>query len=156
MTKSRDLGNLAQSVAVNLPTALGSAGSNLVVNSGGNGLEFADAGGSGTTVHDTLSAMTSAATPDEGTLHYNKENDTLYVKAPNGFYAIATITNNSPTFDTNGVSQTTDGSTTTIAADGTFTLTAGTNTVVTINASDVEALETISKIIYRIAIFLVR
>lgn len=111
---------------------------------GSGGVAFADAGGSGTTIHDTLSAMISAATPDEGTLHYNKQNDTLYVKAPNGFYAIATISNNSPTFDSNGVSQTTGSSTTTIAADGTFTLTAGTNTVVTINASDADVGQTLT------------
>ena len=45
MTKSRDLGNLAQTVAVNLPTALGTAGQSLVVNSGADGLEFGDAAG---------------------------------------------------------------------------------------------------------------
>lgn len=58
MTKSRDLGNLAQTVAVNLPTALGSAGQTLAVNTGANGLEFADAatGGGG-----SLEAVASGA-----------------------------------------------------------------------------------------------
>ena len=47
MTKSRDLGNLAQTVAVNLPTSLGTAGQTLVVNSGADGLEFGAASGGG-------------------------------------------------------------------------------------------------------------
>ena len=42
MTKSRDLGNLAQNVSVNLPSSLGSAGEFLTVNSGGTALEFAN------------------------------------------------------------------------------------------------------------------
>ena len=41
MTKSRDLGDLAQTVAVNLPATLGTASQVLQVNSGANGLEFA-------------------------------------------------------------------------------------------------------------------
>jgi hypothetical protein len=56
MTKSRDLGNLAQTVAVNLTTSLGTAGQTLVVNSGADGLEFgAASGGSGVTVYTGLS-----------------------------------------------------------------------------------------------------
>ena len=55
MTKSRDLGNLAQTVAVNLPTALGTAGQSLVVNSGADGLEFGAASGGGVTVYTGLS-----------------------------------------------------------------------------------------------------
>ena len=113
-------------------------------NTGGMTWEAASGGGSGTTIYDTLSAMIAAATPDEGTLHYNKQNDTLYVKAPSGFFAIATITNSSPTFDSNGISQTTDSSTTTIAANGSFELTAGSNTVVTVNASDVDVGQTLT------------
>lgn len=42
MTKSRDLGNLAQNVSVNLPSSLGSAGQVVTVNSGGSALEFAN------------------------------------------------------------------------------------------------------------------
>ena len=41
MTKSRDLGDLVQTVAVNLPATLGTASQVLQVNSGANGLEFA-------------------------------------------------------------------------------------------------------------------
>ena len=137
MSNTKNLANLA--------AALDDGTNGQVLQStGSGGVAFADAGGSGTTIHDTLSAMTAAATPDEGTLHYNKQNDTLYVKAPSGFFAIATITNSSPTFDSNGISQTTGSSTTTIAADGSFTLTAGTNTVVTINASDVDVGQTLT------------
>ena len=40
MTKSRELGDLAQTVATSLPTALGTAGQTLVVNSAADGLEF--------------------------------------------------------------------------------------------------------------------
>lgn len=40
MTKSRDLANIAQSVATNLPSAMGTAGQYIKVNSGANGLEF--------------------------------------------------------------------------------------------------------------------
>ena len=61
MTKSRDLGNLAQTVAVNLPTTLGTAGQTLVVNSGGTALEFADAatGGGGGSLEATASGTLS-------------------------------------------------------------------------------------------------
>ena len=45
MTKSRDLGNLAQTVAVHLPATLGTASQVLQVNSGATALEFADASG---------------------------------------------------------------------------------------------------------------
>ena len=57
MTKSRDLGDLAQTVATSLPTALGTAGQTLVVNSGGTALEFADAatGGGGGSLEATAS-----------------------------------------------------------------------------------------------------
>ena len=57
MTKSRDLANLAQTVAVNLPTTLGSAGQTLAVNTGGNALEFANAatGGGGGSLEATAS-----------------------------------------------------------------------------------------------------
>ena len=55
MTKSRDLGNVAQSIATSLPTSLGSAGQAIVVNTGANGLEFGDAGSS-VTVVESLTA----------------------------------------------------------------------------------------------------
>lgn len=47
MTKSRDLGNLVKTGAVQFPDGLGTAGQALQVNSGATGLEFADAGGGG-------------------------------------------------------------------------------------------------------------
>jgi hypothetical protein len=64
MTKSRDLGNLAQTVAVNLPTALGTAGQSLVVNSGGTALEFGAASGGGVTVYDNTGDLPSSGNTD--------------------------------------------------------------------------------------------
>lgn len=64
MTKSRDLGDLAQTVAVNLPTALGTAGETLVVNSGADGLEFGAASGGGVTVYDNTGDLPSSGNTD--------------------------------------------------------------------------------------------
>ena len=60
-TKARELGDLAQTVATSLPTALGTAGQTLAVNSGANGLEFADAatGGGGGSLEATASGALS-------------------------------------------------------------------------------------------------
>lgn len=137
MTKSRDLANLAQTVAVNLPTTLGSAGQNLAVNSGGNGLEFADAGGTGVTVHSNQAAMlTDAASASEGSLHYDTDANKLYVKNENGgFFLLATITNTAPTITS--FSENTGGAgANNLTTGGTFGLTAGSNSVITINATD--------------------
>ena len=59
MTKSRDLGDLAQTVAVNLPATLGTASQVLQVNSGGTALQFADAAAGGGTVQATASGALS-------------------------------------------------------------------------------------------------
>ena len=103
---------------------------------GSGGVQFADSTGSGVTVHANQAAMlTDAASADEGTLHYETGTNKLYVKASSGFYLLASITNASPTIDS--FSEATGGaSANNLTADGTFTLTAGSNTVITINASD--------------------
>ena len=106
MTKSRDLGNLVS-----------------------------DGASSGVAVYATIDAMTSVASPSAGDLAYVTANTSLYQNNGNGWYKIATI-NTSPAIGSNGVSQTTSGSTTTLTDNGTFTLTEGANTVVTITASD--------------------
>ena len=71
MTKSRDLGNLAQTVAVNLPTSLGSASQTLAVNSGASALEFVDAatGGGG----GSLEAVASGTLSDGSTVVINSD-----------------------------------------------------------------------------------
>jgi len=139
MTKSRDLGNVAQTVAVNLPTALGTAGQTLVVNSGGTALEFgAASGGSGVTVYTGLSGtdgtpsgatyLLNASSPSAGDLAYVTANTSLYQNNGNGWYRIAVI-NTTPT-----ISSVEDASSNTTP----FTLTGGTNTVITVTASDAE------------------
>jgi len=139
MTKSRDLGNLAQTVAVNLPTALGTAGQTLVVNSGADGLEFgAASGGSGVTVYTGLSGtdgtpagatyLLNASSPSAGDLAYVSSNTSLYQNNGNGWYRIAVI-NTTPT-----ISSVADASSNTTP----FTLEGGTNTVITVTASDAD------------------
>jgi len=110
---------------------------------GSGGVQFADSSGSGVTVHANQAAMlTDAASADEGTLHYETDNNRLYVKQTSGFYLLASITNVAPTIDS--FSENTGGAgANNLTADGTFTLTAGSNTVITINASDAD-LETLS------------
>ena len=67
-TKARELGDVAQSVATSLPTALGTAGQTLAVNSGENGLEFADASsGGGMTVYKGISGTDGS--PNSGDLY---------------------------------------------------------------------------------------
>ena len=102
---------------------------------GSGGVAFADAS-SGVTIHNTQAAMlTDAASADEGTLHYETDNNKLYVKASSGFYLLASITNVTPTIDS--YSENTGGAgANNLSSGGTFTLTAGSNTVITINASD--------------------
>ena len=139
MTKNRDLGNLAQTVAVNLPTSLGTAGQSLVVNSSADGLEFgAASGGSGVTVYTGLSGtdgtpsgatyLLNASSPSAGDLAYVSSNTSLYQNNGNGWYRIAVI-NTTPT-----ISSVADASSNTTP----FTLEGGTNTVITVTASDVD------------------
>ena len=94
-----------------------------------------DGASSGVAVYATIDAMTSVASPSAGDLAYVTANTSLYQNNGNGWYKIATI-NTSPAIGS--VSETTSGSTTTLTDNGTFTLTAGANTVVTITASDTD------------------
>ena len=101
MTKSRDLGNLAQTVAVNLPTALGTAGQTLVVNSGADGLEFgaASGGGSGVTTYTGKSGtdgtpagatyIDNVSSPSEGDLAYDLAADQLYIRTTSAWKRVA-------------------------------------------------------------------
>ena len=101
MTKSRDLGDLAQTVAVNLPTALGTAGETLVVNSGGTALEFSAASGGSMTVYNDINGtdgtpsgytyLTNASSPSNGDLAFVTANNTVYVRAASGWRKIATV-----------------------------------------------------------------
>jgi hypothetical protein len=100
MTKSRDLGNLAQTVAVNLPTSLGTAGQTLVVNSGADGLEFgAASGGSGVTTYTAKSGtdgtpagatyIDNVSSPSEGDLAYDLAADQLYIRTTSAWKRVA-------------------------------------------------------------------
>lgn len=97
----------------------------------------------GLTTHTNQATMlTDAASASEGSLHYETDNNRLYVKQTSGFYLLASITNASPTIDS--FSENTGGAgANNLTSGGTFTLTAGSNTVVTINATEPD-LETIS------------
>ena len=88
-TKARELGDLAQTVATSLPTALGTAGQTLVVNNGA--LEFADASGGGMTVYATLDALSEVSSPSNGDLAFVTANNTVYVRASSGWRKIATV-----------------------------------------------------------------
>ncbi len=98
--------------------------------------------GSGVTVHTNQAAMlTDAASASEGSLHYETANNKLYVKQTSGFFLLASITNTAPTVS--GFTETTgSGSATTIADNGTFALTSGSNTVITLTATEPD-LETL-------------
>jgi len=136
MSNTKNLANLA--------SALDDGTSGQVLQStGSGGVQFADSTGSGVTVHANQAAMlTDAASASEGTLHYETGTNKLYVKQSSGFYLLASITNASPTIDS--FSENTGGAgANNLTAGGTFTLTAGSNTVVTINATEPD-LETIS------------
>jgi len=136
MSNTKNLANLA--------SALDDGTSGQVLQStGSGGVQFADSTGSGVTVHANQAAMlTDAASADEGTLHYETGTNKLYVKQTSGFYLLASITNASPTIDS--FSENTGGAgANNLTAGGTFTLTSGSNTVVTINATEPD-LETIS------------
>lgn len=110
---------------------------------GSGGVQFADSSGSGVTVHENQAAMlTDAASADEGTLHYETGTNKLYVKQTSGFYLLASITNVAPTIDSFSENTNSAGAND-LTAGGTFTLTKGSNTVITINATEPD-LETIS------------
>jgi len=94
-TKSRDLGNVAQSIATSLPTSLGSAGQTIVVNSGENGLEFGSAGSSVTTVQN-LTGLGNITSPAAGDMALVTDLNNLYVRKTAGWYLIATVTNQGP------------------------------------------------------------
>ena len=135
MSNNRNLGNIA--------TAITNATSGQVLTSQGSGVAtFADAGGTGVTVHTNQAAMlTDAASADEGSLHYENANNKLYVKQSSGFFLLASITNTAPTVS--GFTETTgSGSASAIADNGTFVLTSGSNTVITLTATDPD-LETL-------------
>jgi hypothetical protein len=136
MSNTKNLANLA--------AALDDGTSGQVLQStGSGGVQFADSTGSGVTVHANQAAMlTDAASASEGSLHYETNTNKLYVKQSSGFYLLASITNATPTIDS--FSENTGGAgANNLTAGGTFTLTSGSNTVVTINATEPD-LETIS------------
>jgi hypothetical protein len=136
MSNTKNLANLA--------SVLDDGTSGQVLQStGSGGVQFSDSSGSGVTVHANQAAMlTDAASADEGTLHYETGTNKLYVKQSSGFYLLASITNASPTIDS--FSENTGGAgANNLTAGGTFELTSGSNTVVTINATEPD-LETIS------------
>ena len=125
MTKSRDLGDLAQTVAVNLPTSLGTAGQTLVVDSGGTALEFGAASGGSMTVYNDINGtdgtpsgytyLTNASSPSNGDLAFVTANNTVYVRAASGWRKIATVqeapstvTGHSASYPNIGANATTD------------------------------------------------
>ena len=127
MTKSRDLGNLAQTVAVNLPTSLGTAGESLVVNSGGTALEFGAASGGGVTTYTAKSGtdgtpagatyIDNASSPSEGDLAYDLAADQLYIRTTSDWKRVALGVDESPIVTTEPVSSLSlnkDGSTSTV------------------------------------------
>jgi len=129
MTKSRDLGNLAQTVAVNLPTSLGTAGQTLVVNSGADGLEFgaASGGGSGVTTYTAKSGtdgtpsgatyIDNVSSPSEGDLAYDLAADQLYIRTTSAWKRLSIGVDESPIITTEPASThilNSDGSTSTV------------------------------------------
>ena len=131
--------SLAVTDLTDTPSSLGSAGQVLQVNSGATALEFADASsGSGVTVYTGLSGtdgtpanatyLLNASNPSAGDLAYVTANTSLYQNNGNGWYRIAVI-NTTPT-----ISSVADASSNTTP----FSLTGGTNTVITVTAADVD------------------
>jgi len=129
MTKSRDLGDLAQTVAVSLPTSLGTAGQALVVNSGADGLEFgaASGGGSGVTTYTGKSGtdgtpsgatyIDNVSSPSEGDLAYDLAADQLYIRTTSAWTRLALGFDESPIIITEPVTSHTlnsDGTTSTV------------------------------------------
>lgn len=132
MSNTKNLANLA--------AALDDGTSGQVLQStGSGGVAFADAsGGSGVTVYTGLSGtdgtpsgaiyLLNASSPSAGDLAYVSSNTSLYQNNGNGWYRIAVI-NTTPT-----ISSVADASSNTTP----FTLTGGTNTVITVTASDAD------------------
>jgi hypothetical protein len=127
MTKSRDLGDLAQTVAVNLPTALGTAGQTLMVNSGADGLEFGEASGGGVTTYTGKSGtdgtpagatyIDNVSSPSEGDLAYDLAADQLYIRTTSAWTRLALGVDESPIITTEPSTTHTlnsDGSTSTV------------------------------------------
>jgi hypothetical protein len=145
MTNTKNLASLA--------AALDDGTSGQVLQStGSGGVQFADSTGSGVTTHTNQTAMVDADTSSaytEGSLHFDLNANVLYVKigsgAGDGFYAVATVENAAPSITS--YSENTGGAgandLTNATPPNTFTLTAGSNTVITINATEPN-LETIS------------
>lgn len=97
MTKNRDLGNLAQTIATSLPTSLGTAGQSLVVNSSADGLEFgAAAGGGGGFTEGTVSGNTIDLSTGNVFEYTPSANSTLtFSNAPTVHEFILKVTGNS-------------------------------------------------------------
>ena len=114
-----------------------SSNSNNALNLSGNAVVFvtAIADDVGVRTYATISAMTSSTAASSGALAFVTANSGLYQNNGNGWYKVATV-NTSPAIS--AVSETTSGSTTALSNSGTFALTAGANTVVTITASDAD------------------
>ena len=129
------------SYTLTLPNNDGDA-SQFLQTDGSGTLSWAAAGGTGVTVHTNQAAMlTDAASASEGSLHYDTDANKLYVKQTSGFFLLATITNTTPTITS--FSENTGGAgANNLTTGGTFGLTAGSNTVITINATDPD-LETL-------------
>ena len=131
MSNTKNLANLA--------AALDDGTSGQVLTSQGSGaVAFADSTGSGVTVYTGLSGtdgtptdatyLLNASSPSAGDLAYVTANTSLYQNNGNGWYRIAVI-NTTPT-----ISSVADASSNTTP----FTLEGGTNTVITVTASDAD------------------
>lgn len=115
MTKSRDLGNLVKTGAVQFPDGLGTAGQALQVNSGATGLEFADASGSGITTYTGISGtdgspsandtyLANVSSPSTGDMAYVVNETRVYIYTASGvWFTIAEISNVTPTAITHSV-----------------------------------------------------
>ena len=150
MTKSRDLGNLVKTGAVQFPSSLGTEGQTLQVNSGENGLEFADASGSGVIVYTDLSGtdgtpsgatyLLNASSPSAGDLAFVTANASIYVNNGNGWYRIGgAAVNTTPTFTYSA-----GGGTTPANSSSTNLATDQTATTVTLSATDVDEGTTVT------------
>jgi hypothetical protein len=100
MTKSRDLGNLVKTGAVQFPDGLGTEGQTLQVNSGENGLEFADVA-AGMTVYTGMEGtdgtpseakyLLNVTSPENGDQAFVSSNNTIFVRSPSGWRKVATV-----------------------------------------------------------------
>ena len=101
MTKSRDLGNLVKTGAVQFPASLGTEGQTLKVNSAGNALEFADAGGAGMTVYAGMEGtdgtpsgakyLLNVTSPQEGDQAFVSSTNNIFVRSSSGWRKVATV-----------------------------------------------------------------